>query len=125
MIREVALGDAEAIFAIHVTPILSNGTIESSLGSILVGSGIFEAVIEGKGRHASMTHITTDPIVATSFAILSLEQIASRETDPLNSLVVSVKFMDGGIGFNIIQSKVRFGGSFRSLTSDELDVEIL
>jgi IAA-amino acid hydrolase len=120
MIREGALGDAEAIFAMHVTDSLSTGTIESAPGPILAGSGIFEAVIEGKGGHAAMPHITADPIVATSFAILSLQQIVSRESNPLDSQVVTVTFMDGGKGFNIIPNKVRFGGTLRSLTSEGL-----
>jgi len=120
MIREGALGDAEAIFAMHVMPSHSTGTIASTPGPILAGSGIFEAVIEGKGGHAAIPHITADPIVATAFAILSLQQIVSRESDPLDSEVVSVTFMDGGKGFNIIPNKVRFGGTLRSLTSEGL-----
>jgi len=120
MIREGALGDAEAIFAMHVTPGLSTGAIVSIPGPILAGASIFEAVIEGKGGHAAMPHITADPIVATSFAILNLQQIVSRESDPLDSQVVSVTFMDGGKGFNIIPNKVRFGGTLRSLTSEGL-----
>jgi IAA-amino acid hydrolase len=83
MIREGALGDAEAIFAMHVAPDLSTGTIVQSQGQFWLGSSIFEAVIEGKGGHAAMPHITADPVVATSFAILSLQQIVSRESDPL------------------------------------------
>ena len=87
MIREGALGDAEAIFAMHLMPSPSTGTIESTPGPIMTVSAIFEAVIEGKGGHAAMPHITADPIVATSLAILCLQQIVSRESDPLESLV--------------------------------------
>jgi len=120
MIREGALGDAEAIFAMHVAPDFLTGTIGSSSGPILAGASNFEAVIEGKGGHAAMPHITADPVVATSFAILSLQQIVSRESDPLSGQVVSIAFIDGGKGFNIIPNKVRFGGTFRSLTSEGL-----
>jgi len=120
MIREGALGDAEAIFAMHVEPELSIGTIASSAGPVLAGVSIFEAVIEGKGGHAGIPHMTVDPVVATTFAILSLQQIVSRETDPLDSQVVSITFIEGGKGFGVIPSKVRFGGSFRSLTYEGL-----
>jgi len=120
MVREGALGDAEAIFAMHVGPDVSIGSISSIPGTILAGSSIFEAVIEGKGGHAGMPHITADPVVATSFVILSLQQIVSRESDPLDSQVVTVTFIDGGKGFNVIPNKVRFGGTFRSLTYEGL-----
>jgi len=120
MIREGALGDAESIFAMHVASDILTGTIGSASGPILAGTSNFEAVIEGKGGHAAMPQMTADPVLATSFAILSLQQIVSRESDPLNGQVVSVAFIDGGKGFNIIPNKVRFGGTFRSLTSDGL-----
>eukprot|EP01018_Ginkgo_biloba_P015642 Gb_07094 [translate_table: standard] len=87
MIQEGALGDAEAIFAMHVAPDLSTGSIASSPGPLLAGSGCFEAVVEGKGGHAAFPHMSADPILATSFAVLSLQQLVSRETDPLESQV--------------------------------------
>ena len=34
--------------------------------------------------------------------------------------VVSVTFIDGGKGFNVIPNKVRFGGTLRALTSEGL-----
>jgi len=93
MIHEGALGDAEAIFAMHVEPELSIGTIASSPGPVLAGVSTFEAVIEGKTGHAGIPHMTVDPVVATSFAILSLQQIVSRESDPLNSPVCISLFL--------------------------------
>ena len=53
----------------------------------MAASAIFEAVIEGKGGHAAMPHITANPIAATSLAIFHLQRIVSRERDPLESLV--------------------------------------
>lgn len=121
MIREGALGDAEAIFAMHVQPELPLGTIASTSGPVLAGVSNFEVVIQGKGGHAGIPHITVDPVVATTFAILSLQQIVSRETDPLDSQVVSITFIEGGRkGFGVIPSQVRFGGSLRSLTNEGL-----
>ncbi|KAH9317630.1 hypothetical protein KI387_019399, partial [Taxus chinensis] len=73
-----------------------------------------------RGGHAAMPHMTADPIVAASLAILSIQQIVSRETDPLDSQVISVTFFDGGKGYNVIPNKVRFGGTFRSLTTQGL-----
>lgn len=120
MVREGALGDAEAIFAMHVAPDVPVGTISSIPGPILAGSSIFEVVIEGRGGHAGMPHSTTDPVIATSFVVLSLQQIVSRESDPLDGQVVTVTFVDGGEAFNVIPNKVRFGGTLRSLTYEGL-----
>uniref|UniRef100_A0A0D6QX80 Peptidase M20 dimerisation domain-containing protein n=1 Tax=Araucaria cunninghamii TaxID=56994 RepID=A0A0D6QX80_ARACU len=120
MISEGALGDAEAIYAMHIAPDVPTGSICSCPGPILAGSSIFEAVIQGRGGHAAMPHVTADPIVTTSLAILSVQQLVSRETDPLDSQVASVTFIDAGSGYNIIPNKVRFGGTLRSLSSQGL-----
>uniref|UniRef100_A0A0C9QR42 TSA: Wollemia nobilis Ref_Wollemi_Transcript_13250_1439 transcribed RNA sequence n=1 Tax=Wollemia nobilis TaxID=56998 RepID=A0A0C9QR42_9CONI len=120
MVSEGALGDAEAIFAMHTAPDIPTGSICSSPGTFLAGSSIFEAVIQGRGGHAAMPHLTADPIAATSLAILSVQQLISRETDPLDSQVVSITFIDAGKGYNVIPNNVRFGGTLRSLSSQGL-----
>lgn len=87
MIQEGSLDDVQAIFGMHVEPGLPTGTIACSPGPVLAAAGTFQAVIKGKGGHAAFPHKTADPILAASFAILSLQQIVSRESDPLDSLV--------------------------------------
>ncbi|KAE9448736.1 hypothetical protein C3L33_19364, partial [Rhododendron williamsianum] len=59
--------------------------LNSKSGSILAGSGFFEAVISGKGGHAALPQHTIDPILAASSVIVSLQHIVSREADPLDS----------------------------------------
>eukprot|EP01018_Ginkgo_biloba_P012080 Gb_21288 [translate_table: standard] len=85
MIKEHALGDAEAIFGMHVEYSLPTGTIATRPGPVFAATAIFEATIDGKGGHAAFPHMNVDPIVAASFAILSLQELISRESDPLDS----------------------------------------
>ncbi|KAJ7976179.1 IAA-amino acid hydrolase ILR1 [Quillaja saponaria] len=118
MLKEGALDDSQAIFALHVSPNMPTGTVGSRPGPILAGSGRFLVTIKGKGGHAASPQFTKDPIVAASLAILSLQQIISRETDPLEARVVTVGFIEGGQAVNVIPEVVRFGGTFRSLTSE-------
>lgn len=82
MIKEGALSNAEAIFGMHVDFRLPTGTIASISGPALAAVSFFEARIEGKGGHRNI-----DPILATSFVILALQNLISRETDPLDSQV--------------------------------------
>lgn len=88
MIKEGALADAEAIFGMHVDYILPTGTISSRPGPVCAGGVTFEVTIDGKGGHAAFPHMSIDPIVAASFIILSLQEIISREADPLHSQVI-------------------------------------
>ncbi|XP_065869723.1 IAA-amino acid hydrolase ILR1-like 5 isoform X2 [Euphorbia lathyris] len=88
VIKEGALGDAEAIFAMHISSDLPTATVASLSGSVLAAVAFFEAKIEGRGGHAAEPHTKVDPIIAVSFAILALQQLVSREADPLNSQVL-------------------------------------
>ncbi|CAJ1974497.1 unnamed protein product [Sphenostylis stenocarpa] len=118
MIKEGVLQDVEAIFALHIDPTTPTGAIASIPGALTAAGCQFEAKIEGVGGHAAAPHMNVDPVLATSFAILALQQLVSRETDPLHSQVISVTFVKGGTAFNVIPSYVKFGGTIRSLTTE-------
>lgn len=88
MIEEGALEKFQAIFGLHVAPDMLTGTIGSRPGPMLAGSGRFSVIMEGKGGHAANPQAARDPVLAASSAILALQQIVSRETDPLEARVI-------------------------------------
>uniref|UniRef100_A0A1J3JK84 IAA-amino acid hydrolase ILR1-like 2 n=1 Tax=Noccaea caerulescens TaxID=107243 RepID=A0A1J3JK84_NOCCA len=116
MIEEGALKHVDAIFGIHLTNRIPLGKAASLAGPILAGAGAFEAVITGKGGHAAIPQHTIDPVVAASSVILSLQHLVSRETDPLDSKVVTVSQVRGGNAFNVIPDSVTIGGTLRAFT---------
>ncbi|XP_052161875.1 IAA-amino acid hydrolase ILR1-like 7 [Oryza glaberrima] len=120
VLQEGVLDDVSAIFGLHVDPRIQVGTVTSRPGPFLAASGRFLATITGKGGHAAGPHNAVDPILTASSAIVSLQQIVARETDPLEAAVISVTFMKGGDAYNVIPESVSFGGTFRSLTSEGL-----
>ncbi|KAL2503075.1 IAA-amino acid hydrolase ILR1 [Forsythia ovata] len=118
VLKDGALDGVQAIFGLHVAPNLPTGTISSRPGPIMAGSGRFLAIIQGKGGHAAIPHTTRDPILALSMAILALQQIVSRETDPLEARVVSIGYVEGGKAENVIPETVKFAGTFRFLNAE-------
>lgn len=120
MLQEGALEDVQAIFGIHVEPSLPTGAVASRHGPLLAASGRFTATIKGKGGHAAFPHKTIDPVLPASLAILSLQQLVSQESDPLESRVVSVGFIGAGEALNVIPDSVTFGGTFRSMKTEGL-----
>ncbi|KAF8708714.1 hypothetical protein HU200_030096 [Digitaria exilis] len=121
VLREGVLDDVQAIFALHVETSLPVGTVGSRPGPFLAGAARFTATITGKGGHAAGPHLTVDPIVAASSAVLSLQQLVARETDPLQGAVVSVSSINaGGEAFNVIPESVTLRGTFRSMTTEGL-----
>ncbi|KAG5222448.1 IAA-amino acid hydrolase ILR [Salix suchowensis] len=94
--------DVEAIFAVHVSHEHPTAIIGSRPGPLLAGCGFFRAVINGKMGHAGSPHHSVDPILAASAAVISLQNIVSREANPLDSQCV-VTTMDGGNDLEIFR----------------------
>ncbi|XP_021890565.1 IAA-amino acid hydrolase ILR1-like, partial [Carica papaya] len=120
MLQDGVLDDINGILSIHVLPTFPTGAVASRPGPLLAGSGFFSAKIQGKGGHAASPHKARDPILAVAFSIIALQQIASREIDPLEAAVITVGFIDGGQAGNVIPESVRIGGTFRSLSNEGL-----
>ncbi|PWA91338.1 IAA-amino acid hydrolase ILR1-like protein [Artemisia annua] len=112
------LENVRAIFGLHVSPDLPVGQVSSRSGTLLAGSGFFEAVITGKGGHAAIPQHSIDPVLAASNVVLSLQQLISREADPLDSQVVTVAKFQGGGAFNVIPDSVTIGGTFRAFSKE-------
>ncbi|XP_062147556.1 IAA-amino acid hydrolase ILR1-like 3 [Alnus glutinosa] len=120
MIKEGSLRDAEAIFAMHIDCDIPTGSIASISGPVLAATCIFEAKIVGKDGNAGDPHTSLDPILAASFSILALQLLISKETNPLDSQVLSVTYVRGGTALDTIPPYVEFGGTVRSLTTEGL-----
>ncbi|EFJ47428.1 hypothetical protein VOLCADRAFT_81528 [Volvox carteri f. nagariensis] len=120
MIREGALEDIEAAFAMHVMPHLSSGSIHTRPGTIMAGALSFRVTVRGRGGHAAMPHLNIDPVVAAAGLISALQTVVSRETSPLGSGVLSITMLRAGDAYNVIPDEVVFGGTIRGLTHEHL-----
>ncbi|XP_029129415.1 IAA-amino acid hydrolase ILR1-like 4 [Cajanus cajan] len=116
-----ALENVAAIFGLHVDPYISVGEVACGSGPILAGSGVFEAIISGKGGHAAIPQNSIDPLLAASNVIISLQHLVSREADPLEPRVVTVGKFQGGGAFNVIPDYVTIGGTFRAFSREGLE----
>ncbi|KAK5824308.1 IAA-amino acid hydrolase ILR1-like 6 [Gossypium arboreum] len=117
MIGDGALENVEAIFAVHVSHEHPTGIIGSRPGPLLAGCGFFRAVISGRKGLAGSPHHSVDPILAASAAVISLQGIVSRESNPLDSQVVSVTSFNGGNNLDMIPETVVIGGTFRAFSN--------
>nr|DAD24649.1 TPA_asm: hypothetical protein HUJ06_026113 [Nelumbo nucifera] len=117
MMQDGALEDVEAIFAIHVSHERPTGTIGSRPGPLLAGCGFFRAVISGRKGDAGSPHLSVDPVLAASAAVISLQNLVSREANPLDSQVVSVASFNGGDNLDQIPQSVTIAGTFRAFSN--------
>jgi metal-dependent amidase/aminoacylase/carboxypeptidase family protein len=73
-----------------------------------------DVTMYGRGGHGGKPQMTVDPIVLSARAILGIQTIVSRETDPLSPAVVTIGAIHGGTAGNVIPDEVRMQMSVRS-----------
>ena len=74
--------------------------------------------IKAKGGHAAAPHLTSDTILAASDLVIKLQQIVSRNNNPINPTVLTITSLQGGHTTNVIPSEVKMMGTFRA-TNEE------
>lgn len=110
------------MFGLHGWPRLPLGTVGTRVGPLLAASDRFDIVVKGVGAHAAFPHVARDPVVAAAAIVNSLQTIASRNVDPLASVVVSVTMLNAGSAYNVIPSQAKISGTVRTLTPDVLQL---
>ena len=108
-----------AVIGVHLQHQLAAGTVGARAGTVNAAADDFEIRVEGTGGHAGYPHLTADPVPALCQAVLALQQIVSRRTDPLRAVVVSVGTLEAGQAPNVIPPSAAARGTLRAL--DETD----
>jgi len=106
------------MFGLHGWPRLPQGVVGTRVGPLLAASDRFDIFIKGVGSHAAFPHVSKDPVVAAAAIVSALQTIASRNVDPLGSVVVSVTMLNCGSAYNVIPSRAQVSGTVRSLTPE-------
>jgi len=117
MIKEGVLENPkpQAIYGLHVHPGLDLGKLSFRKGRVMASADELYVTIKGKGGHAAAPHLTVDTILVASQLIVSLQQVISRNNNPLSPSVLSVCSIQGGHTTNVIPSEVKLMGTFRAM----------
>jgi len=114
MIDAGVLEGVDAIYAIHLSPTEAAGTIAFNMGTAMSGMNSFTLELIGKGGHGSMPHKCIDAITLSAQVINNIQYIVSRQSDPLEPLVITIGTIQGGTRWNIICDSVTVNGTMRS-----------
>ncbi len=117
MIKEGVLDNPrpQGIIALHVHPGLDSGKLSFRKGRVMASADEIYMTIRSKGGHAAAPHLTADTILIASHLIVSLQQIISRNNNPLSPSVLSICSIEGGHTTNVIPSEVKLKGTFRAM----------
>ena len=105
----------QGIIALHVHPGLELGKLSFRKGRVMASADEIYITIKGKGGHAAAPHLTADTVLIASQLIVSLQQIISRNNNPLYPSVLSICSIQGGHTTNVIPSEVKLMGTFRAM----------
>ena len=111
----------ERIFGYHNWPGLPAGTVAVHDGPVMAAGCRFEYVVRGRSGHAALPHETRDPMVAAAHLLLAAQSIVSRETSPLDSVVLSFATMQAGSALNQIPDQAVLAGTARTLRAEVRD----
>ena len=117
--RMIAAGALEgpavdAAFGLHLWNHGPIGAIGVREGPMMACSDAFDLTVKGQGGHAAAPHRAIDPVVIAAHLIVALQTLVSRETDPLQSAVVTVGRVQGGDVRNVIPDQVLLQGTVRT-----------
>lgn len=110
-----------AIFGIHNWPSVESGRIVVHEGALMSAKRNMTIRIRGRGGHGSMPHLNVDPIVCAAAVVQSLQTIVSRNTNPMEALVLSISRIEGGSPVNRVADQVEMNATIRSLSDEALD----
>lgn len=117
MIAEGALENPrpQGIIGLHVHPGLEAGKLSFRKGRVMASADEIYVTVKSKGGHAAAPHLTIDTILVASQLIVNLQQVISRNNNPLSPSVLSICSFQGGFTTNVIPSEVKLMGTFRAM----------
>ncbi|MFB5662596.1 M20 family metallopeptidase [Alteribacillus sp. HJP-4] len=121
MIEDGCLDGVDVVYGAHVSSKHPLGKIGLKEGLAMANGDTFEIEIAGKGGHAATPHFTVDPLVTGSQVLLNLQQIVSRQIDPVKPAVVTIASFKGGEGYNVIPDSAKITGTVRTFDKDIQD----
>ncbi len=104
----------DSIIGIHLWSPLEVGKIAVRSGPFMAAPDEFFITIRGKGGHAAQPQVTVDPIVIAAQVVVNLQNIVSRNLNPLDPVVLSVTQFHAGTAHNIIPGTVELNGTVRT-----------
>jgi amidohydrolase len=106
-----------AALSFHDDDTMPAGTVGYHAGLFRAMSDAVTITVYGRGGHAAMPHNSVDPVLAARI-VVALQTVVSRETNPVEPVVVTVGSIHGGTQGNIIPDEVRLQLSVRTYTPD-------
>ena len=102
------------VLGMHDDDTMAAGTIGYHAGYFRAASIAPTITLYGRGGHGAMPYNTIDPVVMAARTVLALQTIVSRESNPMDPVVITVGSIHGGTQANVIPDEVKLALSVRT-----------
>jgi hippurate hydrolase len=111
----------DAIYGLHNTAGMPVGTFATCTGPMLAAADFWRVIFRGVGGHGGLApHLSTDITYAQAHFVLGLQGIIGRNVAPLDTAVLSVGSIVGGLAGvgNVVPSELVISGTARSYSPE-------
>jgi len=112
----------DEVFGLHNYPGLPVGSFAIRSGPLMAAADRVTIEVEGVGGHAARPHLAVDTVLVGSEIVSALQQIVSRNVDPLDNAVVSITLFQAGFTDNVIPQTALLRGTSRTLKAETRDL---
>ncbi|MDR3070563.1 MAG: amidohydrolase [Propionibacteriaceae bacterium] len=108
-----------AIIGAHVQPRLAAGVVSTGLGVVNAATDGFEIKVLGEPGHGAYPHVAVDPVPVLAAIIQGLQEIVTRDINPMHPSLITVGEVHAGTAGNVIPESGYLRGIIRAF--DEHD----
>lgn len=105
----------QAVLALHVNSVHPTGEVAVRPGPSTGSNDQFDIVVQGLGGHAAHPDRAVDPVPVAAAIVQGVQQVLSREVDPVVPAVCTWGSIHGGTRRNVIATSVVLEGTLRTL----------
>lgn len=106
-----------AVLGVHVSSRHPSGTIAMRSGPSTASDDRFDITVQGVGGHAAHPEEAVDPIPIAAELVSAVQQLMTREVNPVTPAVFTFGSIHGGTRRNIIATTVELSGTLRTVHS--------
>ena len=110
--------DVDYVLGLHVMPYINAGEVELKYGKLNASTDEIKITVRGKSGHGAYPEKGIDAIMISGYVITAVQSLVSRNISPLNSIVLSLGTISGGVKTNVIADEVVIKGTLRALDSE-------
>jgi amidohydrolase len=104
-----------AVLGLHVSSRHHSGVVAVRSGPSTASDDAFDITVEGVGGHAAHPEEAVDPVPVAAEIVSAVQQLVTREINPVTPVVFTFGSIHGGTRRNVIATSVALSGTLRTV----------